>query len=820
VRIDAVLVIAIAGALGGLVVVAPSATFAFVLCAAALLAPRLPRSVLVAALAAFAFSGVRAAHAVPAFERHLFEVRARLGPPARCSGTGTVESSPAARGGALNYVVAFPALDCEGRSIGAARVRLYEGPAALARGDHVDVVAQLAAAELFRNADLPDPTPVAARGGVTLSGAALSSRIVFSSRGLAAVIDRARARARRGIDATFTPSAAPLARALVLGENDLSEDDGAAFRASGLAHLLAVSGTHLVFAVLGVVRALVFILVRVERLSAGRDVGRFAAAAGAVLAPLYADFAGGSGSAWRAAWMLSIGLGARAVGRRPDAVRSFALSIAIGTLLDPLVALDVSFALSAAATAGLLCIGQPLVAWLVPEHSGVVRRAVLGSTAATVAAMIPCTPLLATLGSRLTVAGIVANVVAVPFGEAISLPLCLVHVLVPPGPLAMGIARVASGALMVVRFLARTSAAATWAAFPVPPPSAAHWVVIGVGALGVVVVGARPSASRFVWRTGLIAGTCASLVVVELAARRSGSPRGVLRMTVLDVGQGDSALIDLPDGKLLLVDGGGFVGSPVDPGRSVILPLLRARRRDHLDIAVLTHPHPDHFLGLATVLREVPVGELWDTGQGRAQGAGPVYAAMIDDLKRRGVPIRGPAELCGPERRFGGAALQVFAPCPSFDPALGANDNSFVVHLRHGARSLLLTGDAESIEEERLLPLGAALRADVLKVGHHGSRTSTSRALVEAVKPDVATISCGVRNRFGHPFPGTVAALQSAGVGVLRTDIAGSIQLSTDGAVLGVRIFGNAFGERLAGGLPAGLRPAGISLAARAAGLW
>ena len=207
---------------------------------------------------------------------------------------------------------------------------------------------------------------------------------------------------------------------------------------------------------------------------------------------------------------------------------------------------------------------------------------------------------------------------------------------------------------------------------------------------------------------------------------REGHPRGVLRITVNDVGQGDSALIDLPDGKLMLVDGGGFVGSPVDPGRSVLLPLLRARRRERIDIAVLTHPHPDHFIGLASTLREVNVGELWDTGQGREQGAGPTYAALIDDLRRRGVPIRGPAELCGPERLVGGARLQVFAPCPSFDPTLGANDNSFVIRLAHGARSILLTGDAESIEEGRLLADGPSLRADILKVGHHGSRTSTT----------------------------------------------------------------------------------------------
>ncbi|HEX4339388.1 MAG TPA: DNA internalization-related competence protein ComEC/Rec2 [Polyangiaceae bacterium] len=799
VRVDVVMLVAVAAALGGLFGAAPLAVVGFVAIAVVLLSGHVRPALLAVAVVALGLSAVRAASAVRSFEARLFDVRARIGAPRRCSGTGTVTTSPTSRAGVMAYVVDFDDLECEGRALGAARVRLYEGPRELARGDAVEIVAQLAPAELFRNAELPDPTFNAARAGVTLSGAALSARVVRTSYALPALIDRQRTRARDQIEATFAPLAAPLARALVLGENDLSDDDGAAFRASGLSHLLAVSGTHLVFAVLGIVHALAFVLVRIEPLAVRRDVGRIAAGVGAVLAPLYADFAGGSGSAWRAAWMLTVGLGARALGRHPSALRSFALSTAVGVFFDPLVAFDVSFALSAAATAGLLCIGQPLSALVAPEGSGVLRRAVTLSTLATVSAMVPCTPLLATLGAQLTLAGVIANVVAVPFGETVSLPLCLVHAVVPGRALARGIALVASGALLVVRWLARTSAAATWLAVPVPPPGAAHFVVLGVGGLGLLLAG--PGVYRVARRAGFVAGTLLGLLVVELAARRAGAPQGVLRMTVLDVGQGDSALVDLPDGKLVLVDGGGFVGSPVDPGRSVVLPVLRARRRSRIDVAVLTHPHPDHFLGLATVLHAVDVGELWDTGQGREQGAGPVYAAMIADLSRRKIPLRSPAELCGPERSLGGARLSVFAPCPSFEPALGANDNSFVVRLRFGERALLLTGDAEGLEEEKLLPLGDALRADVLKVAHHGSRTSSSPALVDAIAPRFATVSCGVRNRFGHPFPGTLSVLEAARARVLRTDVSGSIEFVTDGASLGARVFGDDFAARFGAAL-------------------
>lgn len=819
-RVDPVLVVASAGALGGLVVAAPLAVAVAASALAVLLLPLLSRPAAALAVAALAATAVRAWVAVPAFEGDLLSARHALGPPRRCSGVGRVETSPALRGGALSYVAWLDSIECEGRAIRGARVRLREGPPLLARGDRVEVIAQLASVELFRNAELGDPTPAASRAAVTLSGAALAVRVVDAAGGPRAVIDRARARVRARIDATFVPAAAPMARALVLGENDLSDEDGAAFRASGLAHLLAVSGTHLVFAVLGVVRALVFLLARVEALAARRDVGRIAAAVGAVIAPLYADFAGGSGSAWRAAWMLTIGLGARALGRRASAERSFALSLGLGVALDPLVGFDVSFVLSAAATAGLLAVGAPLARRLAPPSAGLIRRSLVSSLVATVSAMLPCTPILATLGPTLTVAGIAANVAAVPFGEVVSLPLCLAHAVLPFAPLERGIGAVASGALLVVRWLARASAAVTWLAVPVPPPGPWHFVVLGVGAVGAVLVGARrffegpappaagpggpaPVSARPVrprgvgeWRVWAV-GTALAVLIVETAAVRAGRPRGALRVTVLDVGQGDSTLIDLPDGKLMLVDGGGFVGSPVDPGASVILPLLRVRRRSRVDVAVLTHPHPDHFLGLGTALAGVEVGELWDTGQGREQGAGLEYAAMMSRLVSRGVPIRGPGALCGPERRLGGAVLHVLAPCPSFDPALGANDNSFVIRIGLGERHVLLTGDAEHEAEARLLAAhGSELHADLLKVGHHGSRTSTSAALVRAVAPRFATVSCGVRNRFGHPSADALRTLALAGVLALRTDLVGSVQFVTEGTAVRARTFGATFEDR------------------------
>jgi competence protein ComEC len=254
-------------------------------------------------------------------------------------------------------------------------------------------------------------------------------------------------------------------------------------------------------------------------------------------------------------------------------------------------------------------------------------------------------------------------------------------------------------------------------------------------------------------------------------------------MSVLDVGQGDAVAVDFPDGSFMLVDGGGMPASSFDVGERVLAPALRARRRSRVDIAVISHPHPDHYGGLVTTLDRMSVGELWDTGE--VERDGPAHGEMariLSSMRSRAVPVVRPASLCDRPRWFGRAVVEVLAPCPEPDPVMSTNDASFVLRVRFGARAIRRAGDLELEGEEQILAGDRSrLRADVLKIGHHGSKTSSSEAFLRAVSPRLAVISCGVRNRFGHPAPSVLSRLDQLGVRTARTDTGGEWRYWTDG---------------------------------------
>jgi competence protein ComEC len=198
----------------------------------------------------------------------------------------------------------------------------------------------------------------------------------------------------------------------------------------------------------------------------------------------------------------------------------------------------------------------------------------------------------------------------------------------------------------------------------------------------------------------------------------------------------------------------------------------------------------DHYGGLRAIAETTPIGELWDSGQAEAERELPQAATeaveLLQALRERGTRVRTPSELCGRPHAAGAARITVLAPCPKHDSGYGENDNSLIVRIDYGARSFLFLGDAEQHQEAKLVASGAARHANVLKVAHHGSRTSSTEKLLSALRPELAIVSAGITNRFGHPHQEVLERLYRHGARVLHlADVGGTI-VSTDGEQLQV----------------------------------
>jgi competence protein ComEC len=269
--------------------------------------------------------------------------------------------------------------------------------------------------------------------------------------------------------------------------------------------------------------------------------------------------------------------------------------------------------------------------------------------------------------------------------------------------------------------------------------------------------------------------------VVVVMPRPIEHPHDALLVEAIDVGQGDSLLLVTPDGKTMLVDGGGFGGGPrqapqdFDIGEEVVSPVLWSRGIRHLDVVALSHAHSDHMGGLPSVLRNFRPDELW-VGNNPPIDA---YKALLDEAAMLGVQLH--TLRAGDSAALGGTQVRVLAPLANYQPgAEPSNNDSLVLHVSYRGASVLLEGDAEAPIEQGMLA-EEGLESTLLKVGHHGSITSTRPEFLARVAPQWAVISCGLHNRYGHPREEVLAELQAAHVRTFSTDINGATCFELDG---------------------------------------
>ncbi len=579
------------------------------------------------------------------------------------------------------------------------------------------------------------------------------------------VIDPLRNSIDRSIDRTMRGDSAALLKGILLGERrQLPEDLLHTFRTIGLAHILAVSGLHVGLITL-VIHTLLFVLRLPRNIVVAGTLG---------ILVLYAFITNLTPSVIRATIMAALFLAGRQLDRQTDTVNILAVAAIVILLIWPSALFDLSFQLSFLATYAIIT-GYPRMKELLPERISRSEkwwaRWLRDGLLVSVAAQLGALPVVAGTFYQVSWMSAVANLF---IGPLVFLNTTFGVLTALTGPLAIEIARLFSAANTLVLFamihLSKAFSGAPSALVEVPAPSTLFFASFYGAGLLLLWKPGGPRGRRT--RQGLVA-LCLLLFGYNLLPDRS------LKITVLDVGQGDAIFIACPNGRTLLVDGGARTPF-YDAGDRVILPFMRAKGYRRVDTIIVTHPDLDHYGGLRAVVESVEVGEVLSSGVRSESGS---YRAWREAIDRHGIPYRTVVK-GDTLSSLGGVRGLFLHPDPLFlsgTAKSNSNEASVVLRLSFGTFSMLLTGDIEEKAEYAVTRMPAALKSTVLKSPHHGSSTSSGTAFLNAVDPEAVAVSAGMYNSFGHPSIITLEEYRRLGAAVYRTDRGGAVMIRSNG---------------------------------------
>lgn len=574
------------------------------------------------------------------------------------------------------------------------------------------------------------------------------------------ILDKLAASASRSVDRTFRADA-PVARALLIADQHrISPEMRDRYARSGMIHMLSISGLHV-----AIIAGAVLLLLQAARLPR-----RASAVIGVLITGFYVLVIGAPPPAVRSAGMLALACASRIMQRPTSPWAGLAVGAFI-PLIVPRTILDLGYQLSVMGIAGLIASGA-LARRLFGERLDGYKLTMARDLLTSVVAAVVTAPLVAWYFGRLSLIAPMANLIAGPLIMVLQPTLFLALVLSPVPSLARFVADAAHPMLAAFDGIASIGSSVPMASLDAVP---AMMTVVLCGI--AVAAGVAASVNRYPARLVAIAGGAVCLAV--WAPILPSGYHGGMELHMLDVGQGDAILLRTDRGRWVVFDA-GRIWKTGDAGRSTVIPYIM-RRGGPVGAFILSHAHADHVGGAESVVKALHPGVFWDAAF--AQGS-TVYLHTLEALRRSGAPWRRvhPDETM----RIDGVSLRFLAPDSAWTAGLSdPNEASTIVLAQYGATRFLFMGDAEREEEQWLLSHAFNdLPADVLKVGHHGSSTSSTDTFLAAVHPRLALISVGADNAYGHPSADVLASLSRVGARTVRTDLAGTIVVRSDGVHL------------------------------------
>lgn len=715
----------------------------------------------------------------------------------------------------------------EGRAI-RGKIRLFLPPELymsvpaedmLSHGDRVRALARLKTPYALRNPgvyayDLK-------KDGIVAAGYVKQLRILSKGAGALNWISGQRQRLGRIMDNSLSVENAAFLKAIIPGfKGGISQEMRDAFGVTGLAHLLSISGTHF-----GLMAFIVFVLIKsvmkfLPRTSLSRMTLYITPTQAAVLVTLpvlvlYALISGGSTPTIRSLVMVLIYMLALLLGRRGQWINSLSIAAVIILLWQPAALFELSFILSflAVFSIGTVLDRMPALSNSVSEkiEAGTANKKLIVERISgklktapllTIAAVAGTAPVAALVFKQISLISPLTNLIITPLVCFVILPIgffsgfCALVFDMSVMPFN-GLADSVTGyVLRLIEYVSRFPYANVHLHNPSFVLILLYYLTLlylirfsrrpavtedcGVPLPGSLDTDRRPLGREEIKR--ITRRFLPFLMVVSLYLSIPYLTDKGFSVTFLDVGQGDASVVRLPGGRVMLIDGGAR------RGRTVVAPYLWSRGIRKLDYMVLSHPHPDHYGGLEYILDKFDVGEVWMNGRVYAESNG-FFRKVRDKGINYKILSRGDAF------EADGYAIHVLHPYDEFNAASpqgmqpGENNESLVLRIEADGVSVLFTGDIEKEAEADLVYLGGWLAVDIMKVPHHGSRTSSSEAFLRMVGPQIAVASAGRNNSFGHPHPDIVNRFESAGIKFLRTDNSGAVTISSNGGVLKISTY-------------------------------